>query len=123
MKKIIVVDNKPDQIFTVKTALEYFSSEYEIIGANSGEQCLEMLNNDEIPDLILSETKMHGMNGRELSDKLKENPVWQDVPMMFLTAWKDNFEENSDFSDDDYIEKPFDMMDLKTRIDTVLKKE
>ncbi len=63
------------------------------------------------------------MTGRELSDKLKENPAWQDIPMMFLTVWKDKFEENSDFSDDNHIEKPFDMRDLKTRIDTVLKKK
>ena len=43
--------------------------------------------------------------------------------MLFLTVWKDKFEVGSDFSGDSYIEKPFDMMDLKTRIDTVLKKD
>ena len=45
----------------------------------SGEQCLELLNSGEIPDLILSETKMQGMTGLELSNKLKENPAWHDI--------------------------------------------
>jgi CheY-like chemotaxis protein len=95
----------------------------EVIGAGSAEQCLEMLNNGEIPDVILSETMMQGMTGRELSDKLKESPAWQHIPMLFLTVWKDKFEVDSDFSGDSHIEKPFDMVDLKTRIDTVLKKD
>lgn len=67
---------------------------------------------------------MQGVTGLELSNKLKENFAWQDIPVMFLTVWKDKFEANSDFSgDNNYIEKPFDIRDLKTRIDTVLKKE
>jgi len=125
MKKIMVVDNEPDQIFTAKAALENLDEEFEVIGAGSSEQCLEMLNNGEILDLIISETKMQGMSGRELSDKLKENPAWQDIPLLFLTVWKDKFEgDNSAFSGDiNHIEKPFDMRDLKTKIDTVLKKE
>ena len=124
MKKIMVVDGEADQIFTVKTSLENLDEEFEVIGADSGEECLEMLNSGEMPDLIISETMMSGMSGRELSDKLKENSAWQDIPMLFLTVWKDKFEANSDFSgDNNHIEKPFDMRDLKTRIDTVLKKE
>jgi len=122
MKKIMVVDNEPDQIFAAKMVLENLDEEFEIIGAGSSEQCLEILNNGEIPDLIISETRMKGMSGRDLSNKLKENHAWKDIPMMFLTAWKDKFEEKSNFLDDNnHIEKPFDMRDLKTRIDTVLK--
>jgi len=123
MKKIMIVDDEPDQIFTAKTTLENLDEEFEVIGAGSAEQCLEMLNNGDVPDIIISETRMQGMTGRELSDKLKENPAWQHIPMLFLTVWKDGFEGNSEFSGDNHIEKPFDMMDLKTRIDTVLKKD
>ena len=123
MKKIIVVDNEPDQIFTVKTCLESLNDELEIIGAESGKQCLEMLNNGEIPDLILSETIMQGMTGSELSNKLKENPIWKDIPLLFLTVWKDKYENKSDFSDNNHVEKPFDIMGLKTKIDTFMKKE
>ena len=119
----MIVDNEPDQIFTVKTILETLDEEFEVIGAGSGEQCLELLNSDEIPDLILSEVKMQGMTGLELSDKLKENPAWHDIPMLFLTR-KNKFEgNNSDFPCNDYIEKPVDAEELKNRIDKVLKKQ
>ena len=74
MKKIMIVDDEPDPIFTVKTALENLDEEFEVIGAGSAEQCLEMLNNGEIPDVISSETMMQGMTGRGLSDKLKRKP-------------------------------------------------
>ena len=124
MKKIMVVDEDADQIFTVKTSLENLDEEFEVIGADSGEECLEMLNSGEMPDLIIFETMMSGMSGRELSDKLKENPAWRDIPMMFLTVWKDKFEGNKPvFPGAEQMEKPFDMRDLKTRIDTVLKND
>ena len=124
MKRIMVVDDLPDQIFTIKQTLENLDDEYEIIGAESGEQCLELLNNDEVPDLILSETRMPGMTGRELLDRLKENPTWEDIPIFFLTAWEDKSVGDSirDLGDG-HIEKPFDMRDLKERIDTILKKQ
>ena len=123
MKRIMVVDDLPDQIFTAKTALQNLDEKFEVIGAGNGEECLEMLNNGDVPDMIISETRMQGMTGRELPDKLKENPAWQDIPMMFLTVWKDRFERNSDFPCNDYIEKPVDAEELKKRIDKVLKKQ
>ena len=124
MKRIMVVDDLPDQIFTIKQTLENLDDEYEIIGAESGEQCLELLNNGEVPDLILSETRMPGMTGRELLDRLKENPTWKDIPIFFLTAWEDKFAKDSiDDLGDGHIEKPFDMRNLKERIDTFLKKQ
>ena len=42
MKKIMMVDDEPDQIFTAKIGLE-LDGKYEIIGANSGDQCFELL--------------------------------------------------------------------------------
>ena len=124
MKKIMVVDDIPDQIFTIKQGLESFDDEYEVIGASSGEQCIELLNNGVVPNLILSETKMLGMNGRELLNRLKENPMWEEIPVFFLTAWEDKLTENSIARlGDDYIEKPVDAEELKKRIDTVLEKE
>jgi len=124
LKKIMVVDDIPDQIFTIKQGLESFDDEYEVIGASSGEQCIELLNNGVVPNLILSETKMLGMNGRELLNRLKENPMWEEIPVFFLTAWEDKLTENSIARlGDDYIEKPVDAEELKKRIDTVLEKE
>jgi response regulator RpfG family c-di-GMP phosphodiesterase len=116
-KKVMVVDNHADQIFTLKQALEYSSDEFEVIGVNSCEQCLQVLENGEIPDIILTETRMPGMNGWELLDKLKVNRTWERIPVLFLTAWSDLKTKEL------IIEKPFDLKELRERIDTFMKRK
>ncbi len=123
-RKIMVVDDHADQILTVKVALEDMDEGYDVIGAESGVQCLEILENGMIPDMILTESMMPGMTGWELLDKLKEKPRWGNIPVTFLTAWADlKTEKSRSFSVDDIIEKPFDTKNLKERIDTILKKQ
>ena len=115
------VDDEEDQIFAVRKALEKPDGGYEIIPAESGKKCLELLKNNEMPDLILLDIMMPEMNGWELFDKLKESPSWRNIPVAFLTARQDRINAGG-FLGDDYIEKPFDADNLKRRIDKVLKK-
>jgi len=122
MKKIMVVDDEPDQIYVIKKSLEKAGVNYKIIAANSGAQCLEFLEKNQIPDLILLDIMMPEMSGWIVFDKLKHNAMWEKIPIIFLTARTDKIAENAgDFLGDDYIEKPFDAKDLKSRIDKVLK--
>jgi putative two-component system response regulator len=120
VKKIIVVDDNPDVIFSVKNGLEALSQDYDIQGANSGEKCLEMLQTQS-PDLILLDIMMPGMSGWKTFDRIKENETWKTIPVIFLTARTDRVAKNAGgFLGDDYIEKPFDINDLKGRIDKYL---
>ena len=122
-KKIMIVDDEPDQILAVKKNLGGSDGKYEVIGADSGMQCLELLENNRIPDLILLDIMMPEMNGWKVFDRLKEKPSWRDIPVVFLTARTDRVAENAGgFLGDDYIEKPYEIEDLKIRIDKVLKK-
>jgi len=124
MKNILYVDDKKNQIFSIKTAFEdLYGDEYKITPAESGKECLELLNNNFIPDLILLDIMMPGMNGWEVFDKLKANPSWKNIPVVFLTARTDGFaEKTGEFIAEDYIKKPIDVKELKIRIDKVLKK-
>jgi len=122
MKKIMVVDDEPDQIFTIRKTLEKPGSDYELITANSGAQCLELLEKNQIPDLILLDIMMPEMSGWIVFDKLKDNASWEKIPIIFLTARTDKIAEDAGgFLGNDFIEKPFDVKDLKSRIDKVLK--
>ena len=125
MKNILYVDDKKDQIFYLKTAFEdLYGNEYQIIPAESGKKCLEILEKKIIPDLILLDIMMPDMNGWEVFDKLKANPIWKKIPVVFLTARTDGFaEETGEFIADDYIKKPIDVKELKIRIENVLKKK
>jgi CheY-like chemotaxis protein len=117
----MVVDDDPSQTFTIEKTLKDLGDEYEIIGADSGRECLELLKNNEIPDLILLDIMMPGMNGMDIFERLKENPTWKNIPIIFVTASDDELAENikSSFGDN-YIEKPYDRDELKKRIDKVL---
>jgi len=63
------------------------------------------------------------MSGWEVLKRLKENPSWENIPIIFLTARTDRVaEEAGGFLAEDYIEKPFKVRDLKERIDKILNK-
>jgi len=122
MKKIMIVDDESDQIYVIKKSLEKAGGKYEIIPANSGAQCLEFLEKNQIPDLIILDIMMPEMSGWIVFDKLKGNNTWEKIPIIFLTARTDKIAENAGgFLGNDFIEKPFDTKDLKSRIDKVLK--
>ena len=122
MKKIMVVDDEPDQVYAIKKSVEKAGGTYEIIPANSGAQCLEFLEKNQIPDLILLDIMMPEMSGWIVFDKLRDNAMWEKIPIIFLTARTDKITENAGrFLGDDFIEKPFDTKELNSRIDKVLK--
>jgi CheY-like chemotaxis protein len=124
MKKIMLVDDEKDQIFFIKTSFEnLFGKEYTFVPAESGEKCFEILNKKNIPDLILLDIMMPKMNGWEVFDRLRANPSWKNIPIIFLTARTDEFAEHAGaLIAEDYIKKPIEIKELKTRMDNVLKR-
>lgn len=123
MKKIMVVDDETDQLFTIKAVIEDFSDEYEVITADSGIKCFELLNNNIVPDLILLDILMPEMNGWEIHKILRKESKWQKIPIIFLTAVDDKTSEITGRNiADDFISKPFDVQDFKTRVEKVLNK-
>ena len=124
MKKIMIVDDKPDMIFSVKCGLEDFSEEYKVIGAGSGRECFDLLKNGQMPDLIILDIMMPKMNGWDVFTKLKEKPEWREIPVVFLTAKTDPYSKGfGKRAATDYIEKPCDIKNLERRIDKILKKQ
>jgi CheY-like chemotaxis protein len=123
-KKIMMVDDEEDVTFGMKIALENsYGDEYEVISARGGVECFELLKNNLKPDVILLDIMMPKMNGWEVFDKLKENPLWKDIPVVFLSARTDDVAERAGgFLGEDYIEKPVEKDELKEKIDKVLKK-
>ena len=118
----MVVDDEPDQIITLKYLFRNFEGKYELVGANSGEECLELLNRGESPDLILLDIMMPEMSGWELFDKLQDHPTWNKIPIVFLTARTDDIAEDAGkILGSDYIEKPFEIDELIGRIDGILE--
>ncbi|UCF49238.1 MAG: response regulator [Thermoplasmatales archaeon] len=121
--KIMVVDDDPGVVYTIKNGLESLSSNYEIITAENGKKCLEILANNQIPDLIILDILMPEMSGWETFQKIRERLSGDKLPIIFLTARKDQIAKNAGgFLGEDYIEKPFKLPELKEKIDKILNK-
>jgi len=123
MKKILIVDDDPYIILSIKEALKEFEDVFELMDAQNGLECLKMLINGKVPDLILLDIMMPGMDGWEVLNRIQENYKWSKIPVIFLTAKIDDFTKTFAKSVAmDFIEKPFEIHDLKKRIDFALKK-
>jgi CheY-like chemotaxis protein len=121
VKTILVVDDFQDIIISVKCVLEDATKEYQVIGVDSGEKCLQVLDGDHLPDLILLDIMMPGMNGWDVAARIKENDRWSAVPIVFLTALGDDMSAGLGLlASDDYIVKPFDIVKLKECVKRIL---
>lgn len=121
VKTVMIVDDNPDVILSVKHGIEGNYTGYEVVSAESGQQCLEFLENNPIPDIILLDIMMPEMNGWLLQKKLQESIKWRNIPILFLTAIKDSTSKKiGDVSSNGVIEKPFEINDLKLKIDSIL---
>ena len=119
----MAVDDDYNNVISLKARLENMDQTYEVICAESGKKCLELLNKGEIPDLILLDIMMPEMTGWSVLDKLKENTAWKDIPIIFLTARTDERSKTAGaFLGDLYIEKPYEIEILKEKIDQIIKK-
>ena len=95
IKKILLVDDDKDQVDIIRKVFErLFSNEYEIIPAYSGEECLSFLNKM-IPSVIILDIMMPEMDGWEVVDKIRSEPDWKDIPIIFLTARTDEIAEET----------------------------
>jgi DNA-binding response OmpR family regulator len=119
-KKIMVVDDEPDILLTVSQTLEMFG--YEVVKATDGQDCIDKLNNmTPTPDLLLLDIMMPDVSGWDVAAKIKENPNWKDIPIVFLTAKGDTMSVGmGNLAAVDYIVKPFDVKDLKNRVEKIL---
>lgn len=116
---ILVVDDES----TIREVLEELLKTLgKVELAESGEAALQMLGSS-LPDLILLDIKMPGMDGYEVCRRLKENPVTAPIPVIFLTALDSN--ENEELGLEvgaaDFIRKPISPRILLARVSNVLE--
>ena len=123
-KKILVIDDNPMILFSVKEGLEEKFDSYNVDSANGGEECFDLLEKGNVPDLILLDIMMPEISGWDVYARLQENEAWKKIPVVFLTAKTDEYSKGfGKLVSEDYIEKPFDLDELARRIDEVLEKK
>ena len=116
---ILVVEDNQDLRQYLVGLLE---SEYRVLQSADGQAAAEVVAR-ELPDLILSDVMMPGMDGLELSRTLKTNPMTAHIPLILLTAKASRRDalEGLRMGADDYIAKPFDPEELLARLRNQLR--
>ena len=116
--RIIIVDDNISNLTQGRNILKSF---YEVFPAPSADKLFEILENV-IPDLILLDVAMPDKDGYETIKELKANPLYREIPVIFLTAKTDSDSEllGFDLGAVDYIGKPFNPPLLLKRIEKEL---
>jgi len=115
---ILIIDDNPSNIDFLLGLL----TEYDISAAVDGERALDQIA-QEIPDLILLDVSMPGMDGYEICSILKSDPKTKDIPILFLSANTDaeSVVKGFDVGGVDYITKPYRPREVLARVATHLK--
>lgn len=120
-KHILIVD---DVTTNLRYIGEVLKDNYTLSMAKSGEQAFKMLEKA-LPDLILLDVKMPGMDGFSVISKLSDDDRYKDIPVIFLSA--DSQEETEikglKLGAVDFISKPFSPEEIQQRIREVLGEE
>ena len=118
--KILIVDDNEDNLMLMSCALD--KNDYEIFLASRGKEALEITER-EVPDLILMDIMMPEMNGFETCKKIHFDDKFKNIPIIMVTA-KSNLKDlmyGFECGAIDYIKKPFNNLELSTRVKSALR--
>jgi len=116
---VLLVEDNADLRTYVRDEL---GDEFQVLVAANGNAGLDLART-EIPDLILSDVMMPGLNGLDLCEKLKADDLTNHIPVILLTAKAGprSRKEGLQSGADDYVAKPFDVEELRIRIRNLLE--
>jgi len=114
-ESILVVDDEPTTLLSMRAILQ--GRGYRVLAASSGEEAL-MLCAQELPDLIMLDISMPGMNGIEVCQRLKSDPGLASIPVIFVSALVETMSSIQAFhvGGADYLAKPFHPRELEARV-------
>lgn len=116
--KILIADDETDIVVMLS---QFFQGKgYRILTATNGVETLKQVENN--PDIILLDINMPGMDGLEVCQRIRD---YVSCPILFLTARIEDADKVKGFSvgGDDYIVKPFSLVELEARVKAHLRRE
>ncbi|MDD2833036.1 MAG: phosphate regulon transcriptional regulator PhoB [Methylotenera sp.] len=118
---ILVIEDEP--AIQELLALNIVQAGHHAIRALSAEIALSLMR-ETVPDLILLDWMLPGMNGLELARKLKSDALTKSIPIIMLTARGEEYDKvrGLEVGADDYVTKPFSPRELNARIKAVLRR-
>jgi two-component system KDP operon response regulator KdpE len=118
--KILVVDDEPDVIESVRLGFTLQWREVDVLGATSGNAGLDAIEHEH-PDIVLLDVGLPDIDGFEV---LRQTRAFSDIPVVMLTARDDSMDKvkGLELGADDYVTKPFNHLELMARVKAVLRR-
>ncbi|MEE4377701.1 MAG: response regulator [Candidatus Competibacteraceae bacterium] len=117
--KILIVDDEPNIVLSLEFLMK--QAGFQVRTAADGAAALDIIAED-CPDLVLLDVMMPRKNGYEVCQAVRENPTWQGLKIIMLTAKGRDVEREKGLAlgADDYITKPFATQEVVERVKELL---
>lgn len=121
MANILVVDDEKEICNILELVLS--GEGHKVFLAHDGKEALKRMYNVS-PDIMILDIKMPGMNGYEVYQRVKQDPFFKGLPILFLSSEspKENELSGYDAETDAYITKPFKLNEIVAKVTTLIKK-
>jgi DNA-binding response OmpR family regulator len=118
-KKILIADDEPNIVVSLEFLMKQRGYDVRVVG--SGEEALAAVG-EFAPDLILLDVMMPRMSGYDVCQRVRENPAWQGVRIIMLSAKGRDVEVSKGIAvgADAYVTKPFSTRDLLAKVAEML---
>jgi DNA-binding response OmpR family regulator len=124
MKPLYNVLIAEDDPFIRKVLRQTLKDDFSVITKENGIEAVSWLEEGNPVDIVLSDIQMPHMDGKDLLRTLRASPSFQRLPIIILSTFSDSATRISclNMGADDYIVKPFNPLEVKTKINTVLRR-
>jgi DNA-binding response OmpR family regulator len=112
VKKVMIADDDPGIVDSLSMMLEFEG--YEVSSTLNGASLLQL--NGSLPDLLLLDIWMSGIDGRDICKLLKQQPHTSKMPILMISASKDIEHSALEAGADDFLAKPFEMDELLRKV-------
>jgi CheY-like chemotaxis protein len=121
--RVLVVEDEPENRLFIGLMLR--TEGYEVVEAEDGPTALSRLRQDPMPDLILLDVMMPGLNGWQVFEQVRSDERTRRIPVVMLTALaqRSDVERAVELGVDGYLTKPFEPVDLIHTIEETLSRK
>lgn len=121
MKKVLVIEDNPDNLRLITYALK--RAGYEVISAGSGEEGIEIALRER-PFFIIMDVNLPGIDGLETTKRIRESEIDGNIPIIAITSYAmlGDREKALDAGCNGYIEKPIDPLTIVEKIQEIIKR-
>lgn len=118
---LLMVDDEPT---LMRLLTEFFKKDFETSGVPDGEACLEKLENGLLPDVIIMDLNMPGLDGLQTIKMIRQNPLWRKIAIIMLSATENSTTRIACLKAgaDDFVVKPFNPEEIRVRIHAILRR-